>query len=344
MKTAVITGITGQDGAYLAENLLANGYKVFGTYRRASSDNFWRIRELGIAEHPDLTLLLHDITDFGSTLRLLEMARPTEIYNLAAQTHVQVSFEQPFTTAQITGIGPLIFLEAIRAFDRKIRYYQASSAEMFGQVQAIPQDETTPFYPRSPYGVSKLFAHWMTINYRESYDIFAASGILFNHESPLRGVEFVTRKITLAAARIKLGQQAILRLGNLAAKRDWGYAKDYVEGMRLMLQAERPETFVLATNRTTSVRDFVSLSFEAAGIDLEWSSSGVDEFAVSRQSGERVIEVDPALFRPAEVDALIGDYSKANKILGWEPTTDLSTLCCLMVESDLQRFSTRSNK
>lgn len=339
MKTALVTGITGQDGAYLAENLLTHGYKVFGTYRRASSDNFWRIRELGIAEHPDLKLVLHDVTDFGSTLRLLEAARPNEVYNLAAQTHVQVSFEQPFTTAQITGVGSLVFLEAIRAFDRTIRYYQASSAEMFGQVQAVPQDETTPFYPRSPYGVSKLFAHWMTINYREAYGIFAASGILFNHESPLRGAEFVTRKITQAVARMKLGRQAILRLGNLDAMRDWGYAKDYVEGMRLMLQAEQPDTFVLATNRTISVRDFVSLSFAAAGIELEWSSSGVDEFAVSRQSGRRVVEVDPAFFRPAEVDVLIGNYEKAERVLGWRPTTDLHTLCNIMVEADLSRLN-----
>ncbi|WP_419828357.1 GDP-mannose 4,6-dehydratase [Methylobacterium sp.] len=339
MKTALVTGITGQDGAYLAENLLSHGYKVFGTYRRASSDNFWRIRELGIAEHPGLSLVLHDITDFGSTLRLLEKARPDEVYNLAAQTHVQVSFEQPFTTAQITGVGPLVFLEAIRAFDRTIRYYQASSAEMFGRVQAVPQDETTPFYPRSPYGVSKLFAHWMTINYRESYGIFASSGILFNHESPLRGSEFVTRKITLAAARIKLGHQTILRLGNLDAKRDWGYAKDYVEGMRLMLQAEQPDTFVLATNQTTSVRDFVSLSFAAVGVDLEWSSTGADEFAVSRQSGKRVVEVDPAFFRPAEVDALIGNYSKAEKILGWRPTTGLTELCNIMINAELHRHN-----
>lgn len=339
MKTALITGVTGQDGAYLAENLLQRGYKVYATYRRSSSDNFWRMRELNIINQPNLILIQHDLTDFGSTLRLLDRSAPDEIYNLAAQTHVQVSFDQPFTTAQITGIGPLSFLEAIRERNASARYYQASSAEMFGLVQAVPQSETTPFYPRSPYGVSKLFAHWMTVNYRESYNIFAASGILFNHESPLRGSEFVTRKITQAVSRIARGSKEVLRLGNLNALRDWGYAKDYVEGMRLILQAEKPDTFVLATNRTTSVREFVNLSFAAVGVDLDWSSSGVDEFAVTRNGGRRVVEVDPSFFRPAEVDALIGDYSKAEKTLGWRPITDIHTLCSLMVQADLGRVS-----
>lgn len=338
MKTALITGVTGQDGAYLAENLLRRRYKVYATYRRSSSENFWRAEELGILNDSNLVLVQHDMTDFGSTLRLLDRAAPDEIYNLAAQTHVQVSFDQPFTTAQITGIGPLTFLEAIRERKASARYYQASSAEMFGLVQAVPQNESTPFYPRSPYGVSKLFAHWMTINYRESYGIFAASGILFNHESPLRGKEFVTRKITHGVARIARGSEETIRLGNLNALRDWGYAKDYVEGMRLMLQAEKPDTFVLATNRTASVRDFVNFSFAAAGIELEWSCSGLDEFAVTRRGGKRVVEVDPAFFRPAEVDALIGDYSKAEKTLGWRPNTDLHALCGLMVEADLQRL------
>ncbi|MCJ2073754.1 GDP-mannose 4,6-dehydratase [Methylobacterium sp. J-030] len=338
MRTALITGVTGQDGAYLAQNLLHRGYKVYATYRRSSAANFWRITELGILDHPNLALVQHDMTDFGSTLRLLDRTAPDEIYNLAAQTHVQVSFDQPFTTAQITGIGPLTFLEGIREQKAPTRYYQASSAEMFGLVQAVPQNETTPFYPRSPYGVSKLFAHWMTVNYRESYGIYAASGILFNHESPLRGEEFVTRKITRSVARIASGSAEVLRLGNLNALRDWGYAKDYVEGMRLMLQAEKPDTFVLATNRTTSVRDFVTLSFATVGIDLEWSSSGLDEFAVTREGGRRVVEVDPSFFRPAEVDALIGDYGKAEEILGWRPTTDLRALCGLMVEADLRRL------
>ncbi|MCJ2125589.1 GDP-mannose 4,6-dehydratase [Methylobacterium sp. J-077] len=338
MKTALITGVTGQDGAYLAQNLLLHGYKVYATYRRSSSENFWRIEALNILRDPNLILVQHDMTDFSSTLRLLDRAAPDEIYNLAAQTHVQVSFDQPFTTAQITGIGPLNFLEGIRERKAAARYYQASSAEMFGLVQSTPQTETTPFYPRSPYGVSKLFAHWMTVNYRESYGIFAASGILFNHESPLRGKEFVTRKITHGVAQIAHGSETILRLGNLNALRDWGYAKDYVEGMRLMLQADSADTFVLATNKTTSVRDFVTLSFAAADIDVEWSSSGVDEFAISRQSGKRVVEVDPTFFRPAEVDALIGDYSKAENMLGWRPTTKLNELCRLMVEADLQRL------
>ena len=338
MKTALITGVTGQDGAYLAENLLRRGYKVYATYRRSSSENFWRVEALDILGDPNLILVQHDMTDFGSTLRLLDRSAPEEIYNLAAQTHVQVSFDQPLTTAQITGVGPLTFLEAIRERKALARYYQASSAEMFGLVQAVPQNETTPFYPRSPYGVSKLFAHWMTINYRESYGIFAASGILFNHESPLRGKEFVTRKITHHVACIARGSEKILRLGNLNALRDWGYAKDFVEGMRLMLQAEKPDTFVLATNRTTSVREFVTLSFAAIGIDLEWLSSGVNEFAVTCQGGRKVVEVDPAFFRPAEVDALIGDYGKAEKTLGWRPTTDLHALCDLMVEADLRRL------
>ena len=338
MKTALITGVTGQDGAYLAENLLLHGYKVYATYRRSSSENFWRIEALNVLGDSNLVLVQHDMTDFSSTLRLLDRVAPDEIYNLAAQTHVQVSFDQPFTTAQITGIGPLIFLEAIRERKAAARYYQASSAEMFGLVQSTPQTEMTPFYPRSPYGVSKLFAHWMTVNYRESYGIFAASGILFNHESPIRGKEFVTRKITHCVAQIAHGSEVVLRLGNLNALRDWGYAKDYVEGMRLMLQAECPDTFILATNKTTSVRDFVTLSFAAAGIDVEWSSSGINEFAISRESGKRVVEVDPTFFRPAEVDALIGDYSKAEKTLGWRPTTGLNELCRLMVESDLQRL------
>ncbi|SDO26564.1 GDPmannose 4,6-dehydratase [Methylobacterium phyllostachyos] len=342
MRTALITGVTGQDGTYLAENLLQRGYKVYATYRRSSSENFWRLEALNIRNHSNLVLLQHDMTDFGSTLRLLDRSSPDEIYNLAAQTHVQVSFEQPFTTAQITGLGPLGFLEAIRARKAETRYYQASSAEMFGLVQGTPQNETTPFYPRSPYGVSKLFAHWMTINYRESYDIFAASGILFNHESPLRGTEFVTRKITSSVARIVRGSGGVLRLGNLNAMRDWGYAKDYVEGMRLMLQADKPDTFVLATNKTTSVRDFVTLSFRAADVDLDWSGSGVDEFALSRQTGQRVVEVDPAFFRPAEVDTLIGDFTKARKTLGWFPSTDLHALCTLMVEADLRRLGNDS--
>ena len=257
LKSAVVTGVTGQDGAYLAQLLLERNYKVFGTYRRTSSVNFWRMEELGIERHPNLELVEYDLTDVGTSIALVQRAQPDEIYNLAAQSFVGVSFEQPTTTAYITGLGALNLLEAIRLVNPRIRFYQASTSEMFGKVQAVPQDESTAFYPRSPYGVAKLFAHWMTVNYRESYGIFGASGILFNHESPLRGREFVTRKITHAVARIKLGQQDLLELGNLDAKRDWGYAKEFVEGMYRMLQAEQPDTYVLATQRTETVRDNV---------------------------------------------------------------------------------------
>jgi len=268
VKTALITGITGQDGAYLAQLLLEKGYKVAGTYRRTSSVNLWRIEELGIAAHPNLSLVEYDLTDLGSSLRLLDAVEPSEVYNLAAQSFVGVSFDQPVTTANITGIGAVNLLEAIRHTDPGIRFYQASTSEMFGKVQAVPQDEETPFYPRSPYGVAKLYAHWMTVNYRESYGIFGSSGILFNHESPLRGREFVTRKITNAVAQIALGDQRPLELGNMDARRDWGFAKEYVEGMWRMLQVDEPDTYVLATNRTETVRDFVSMAFKAAGLTI----------------------------------------------------------------------------
>src|SRR6476620_2469799 len=258
MKSAIITGITGQDGAYLVELLLSKGYRVYGTYRRSSSVNFWRVEELGVADHPDLHLVESDLTDLSSSIRLLEKTGVKEVYNLAAQSFVGVSFEQPLTTSQVTGLGALNLLEAISIVDPSIRFYQASTSEMFGKVQAVPQVEDTPFYPRSPYGVAKLYAHWMTVNYRESYDIFGASGILFNHESPLRGREFVTRKITDSVAKIKLGKLDVLELGNLDAKRDWGYAKEYVDGMWRILQADVPDTYVLATNRTETVRDFVA--------------------------------------------------------------------------------------
>jgi len=279
MKKAIVTGVTGQDGAYLAELLLTKGYEVYGTYRRTSSVNFWRIEELGIDKHPNLHLVEYDLTDLSSSIRLLETTEATEVYNLAAQSFVGVSFDQPITTAEITGLGPVNLLEAIRIVNPKVRFYQASTSEMFGKVQAIPQIESTPFYPRSPYGVAKLYAHWMTINYRESYDIFACSGILFNHESPLRGREFVTRKITDAMAKIKLGQLDVLELGNMDAKRDWGYAKEYVEGMWRMLQAEKPDAYVLATNRTETVRDFVTMAAKAAGFELTWEGSGDKEIA-----------------------------------------------------------------
>jgi GDPmannose 4,6-dehydratase len=337
MKTAIVTGITGQDGAYLAELLLAKGYKVYGTYRRTSSVNFWRIEELGIANNPNLHLVEYDLTDLSASIRLLQQSGAKEVYNLAAQSFVGVSFEQPVTTAEITGIGPVNLLEAIRIVDPSVRFYQASTSEMFGKVQAIPQTETTPFYPRSPYGVAKLYAHWMTINYRESYGIFGSSGILFNHESPLRGREFVTRKITDAVAKIKLGRQEFLSLGNLDAKRDWGFAKEYVEGMWSMLQADEPDTFVLATNRTKTVREFVQLAFKAADIDVEFSGENEQETAVDTASGNTVMKIDPRFYRPAEVDLLIGDPAKATEKLGWKPSTSLEDLCRMMVEADLRR-------
>ncbi|MDF9827425.1 GDPmannose 4,6-dehydratase [Ereboglobus sp. PH5-10] len=336
-NTALITGITGQDGAYLARLLLEKGYKVFGAYRRTSSVNFWRLEELGVTGHPNLQLVEYDLTDLGATIRLLQTANVTEIYNLAAQSFVGVSFEQPATTAQITALGPLNLLEAIRIVNPQIRFYQASTSEMFGKVQAIPQSETTPFHPRSPYGVAKLYGHWITINYRESYGIFGASGILFNHESPLRGREFVTRKITDAAARIKLGTLDVLELGNLNAKRDWGFAGEYVEGMWRMLQAPEPDTFVLATGRTETVRDFVIMAFKAVGITLQWKGKDEQEIAEDASTGKLLVRVNPKFYRPAEVDLLIGSPAKAKEVLGWEPKTTLEQLCQMMVEADMRR-------
>jgi len=334
---AIITGITGQDGAYLTELLLAKGYTVYGTYRRTSSVNFWRIEELGIQSHPNLHLVEYDLTDLSSSIRLLQTAGATEVYNLAAQSFVGVSFEQPITTAEITGIGPVNLLEAIRIVNPAIRFYQASTSEMFGKVQAIPQIESTPFYPRSPYGVAKLYAHWMTVNYRESYNIFASSGILFNHESPLRGREFVTRKITDSMAKIKLGKLDVLQLGNLDAKRDWGFAKDYVEGMWRILQADHPDTYVLATNRTETVRDFVTMAAKAAGFNLIWQGSGEQEVGIDSKSGNTIVSINPKFHRPAEVELLIGNPEKAKKELGWEPKTTLEELCQMMVEADIRR-------
>lgn len=338
MKTAIITGITGQDGAYLAELLLEKGYEVYGTYRRTSSVNFWRIQDLGIAEHPNLHLVEHDLLDLASSIRLLQQTGASEVYNLAAQSFVGVSFDQPVATAKITGVGALNLLEAIRIVNPGIRFYQASTSEMFGKVQAVPQDESTPFYPRSPYGVAKLYAHWITVNYRESYDIFGSSGILFNHESPLRGREFVTRKITDGVARIKLGKMESLSLGNLDAQRDWGFAKEYVDGMWRMLQADEPDTYVLATNRTETVRDFVTMAFKAAGINVEFSGKNGDETAVDATTGKTVVKIDPRFYRPAEVELLIGNPAKATEKLGWKPKTTLEELCRMMVEADLRRI------
>ena len=339
-KKALVTGITGQDGAYLAQLLLSKGYEVTGTYRRASSVNFWRIEELGIDAHDKLRLVEFDLTDMSSSVRLLHGARPDEVYNLAAQSFVGVSFEQPVATANITGLGAVNLLEAIRLVDPGIRFYQASTSEMFGKVQAIPQSENTPFYPRSPYGVAKLYAPWMTVNYRESYGMFCASGILFNHESPLRGREFVTRKITDAVARIVQGRLDVLELGNLDARRDWGYAKDYVDGMWRILQAERPDTFILATNRTETVRDFVTMAFKAAGIGIEWKGRADAETGHCSRSGKLLVRVSPKFYRPAEVELLIGDPAKALKELDWAATTPLEQRCAMMVEADLRRGAT----
>ncbi|MCX5539973.1 GDP-mannose 4,6-dehydratase [Paraburkholderia sp. CNPSo 3076] len=337
---AIITGITGQDGAYLAELLLGKGYTVFGTYRRTSSVNFWRIEELGIQNHPNLHLVEYDLTDLSSSIRLLQTTGATEVYNLAAQSFVGVSFDQPATTAEITGIGPLNLLEAIRIVNPAIRFYQASTSEMFGKVQAVPQIESTPFYPRSPYGVAKLYAHWITVNYRESYGIFGCSGILFNHESPLRGREFVTRKITDSVAKIKLGKLDVLELGNLDAKRDWGYAKEYVEGMWRMLQADKPDTYVLATNRTETVRDFVTMAFKAAGIAISWKGEGEKETGIDLETGRTLVRINPKFYRPAEVDLLIGSPEKATRELDWKPQVTLEQLCAMMVEADLRRNGT----
>lgn len=337
MKKAIITGITGQDGAYLAELLLEKGYQVFGTYRRSSSMNFWRIEELGIHTNPNLQLIEYDLNDQMSNIRLLEKIQPDEIYNLAAQSFVGVSFDQPIYTAQTTGIGALHILEAIRMVNPKIKFYQASTSEMFGKVQEVPQTEKTPFYPRSPYGFSKLFAHWATINYRESYGIFGVSGILFNHESPLRGREFVTRKITDSVAKIHLGKLDKIELGNLEAERDWGYAKEYVEGMYKMLQYPTPETFVLATNKTQTVKSFVELSFNNIGIEMEWKGKEEHEKGYCSKTGKLLVNVNPQFYRPAEVDYLVGDAQKAKDLLGWETKTNLKDLCANMVEKDIIR-------
>jgi GDPmannose 4,6-dehydratase len=338
-KVALITGITGQDGAYLTEFLLKRGYTVYGTFRRTSSANFWRIASLGVHEHPRLHLVEHDLTDAGASIRLLHRTQAVEVYNLAAQSFVGLSFEQPVTTAEITAVGALHLLEAIRIVNPKIRFYQASTSEMFGKVQAVPQDENTPFYPRSPYGVAKLFAHWTTINYRESYDIFGVSGILFNHESPLRGLEFVTRKITDGIARIKLGKRDLLELGNLDAKRDWGFAREYVDGMWRMLQTPEPGVYVLASGQNASVRDFVTLAAKAVDIEIAWKGSCDHEEGIDTKSGKAIIRVNPKFYRPAEVDLLIGSAAKAKRDLGWKAKTSLEELCRVMVEEDLNRVT-----
>lgn len=337
MPTSVITGVTGQDGAYLAQQLLERGHQVHGTFRRTSSVNFWRLEELGVLGHPNLNLVEFDLIDTGACLRLLDKARPSCVYNLAAQSFVGVSFQQPIATAQMTGIGPLHLLEALRQINDKIKFYQASSSELYGRVLAAPQNEDTPFYPRSPYAVAKLFGHWITVNYRESYGIFASSGILFNHESPLRGREFVTRKITNAVARIHLGKQDWLEIGNLEARRDWGFAKEYTNGMILIMEHSEPGTFVMATGRNASVREFAEMAFAAIGVDLHWRGSGVEEEGICKRTGKVRVKVNPSFFRPAEVDELIGDPSRAQRLLGWKAQTPLRELCRLMIEADIRR-------
>lgn len=340
MKKAIITGITGQDGAYLAQLLLDKGYKVFGAYRRTSSQNFWRIDYLGISNNSNLTLVEHDLIDAASTIRMVSEIKPDEIYNLAAQSFVHVSFDQPLATSMITGIGVTHMLEAIRIVNKNIKFYQASTSELYGKVQEVPQKETTSFYPRSPYGVSKLYAHWMVNNYRESYDMFACSGILFNHESPLRGIEFVTRKISDAVSRISAGLQDYVELGNLNASRDWGYAPEYVNGMYKMLQHDNPDNFVLATNKAYTVRQFAQYAFNVVGIDVKWEGNGVSEKGINSKTGKIIVRINKDFFRLSEVDALIGDYSKAEKELAWAPQIKLKKICQIMVESDLEALKT----
>ncbi len=340
-KVALITGITGQDGSYLAELLLEKGYEVHGMKRRASSFNTSRIDHLYQDIHNEnLRFKLHygDLTDSTNLIRIIQEIQPDEIYNLAAQSHVKVSFDCPEYTANADGLGTLRILEAIRilGLEKKTKLYQASTSELFGLVQETPQKETTPFYPRSPYACAKLYAYWIMVNYREAYGIYASNGILFNHESPRRGETFVTRKITRAAVRIKLGMEEKLYLGNLSSKRDWGHAKDYVEGMWRILQQDEPKDYVLATGVTTTIRDFCTMTFKEVGIDLEWKGTGVDEKGIDKNTGKTIVEVDPKYFRPTEVDLLLGDSSKARKELGWEPKYDLAMMVKEMVEEDMK--------
>ena len=337
-KKALITGITGQDGSYLSELLLEKGYEVHGVIRRSSSFNTWRINHLYKDPHETNGFRLHygDMTDSSNLIHLIQEIKPDKIYNLAAQSHVQVSFEVPLYTAETDALGVLRLLEAIHILkmESKTKLYQASTSEMFGQVKETPQSETTPFNPRSPYGAAKVYAYWIIKNYREAYDMFACNGILFNHESPRRGQTFVTRKITMALAKIKLGLQDKLYLGNLESKRDWGYAKEYVEAMYLMLQQDKPDDYVIATGETHSVREFVEAACKTLEIDLEWVGKGIDEKGINKKTGKTIIEIDPRYFRPTEVDLLLGDISKAKEKLGWEPKTKFKDLVKIMVEAD----------
>ena len=334
-KVALITGIRGQDGAYLAKLLLEKGYEVYGADRRSGEGGFWRLKELGIDK--DVKVVYMDLLEFTNIFRTIERIKPDEIYNLAAQSFVAASFEQPILTSDINSLGTLRLLEVIRTVKPDTKFYQASTSEMFGKAKTLPLNEESYFYPRSPYAVSKLFAHWITVNYREAYNIFACSGILFNHESPLRGTEFITRKVSLAVARIKYGKQDKLVVGNLDAKRDWGYAPEYVYGMYLMLQNDKPDDFVLATGESHSVREFIEEAFKVAGFEIYWEGRGLEEKGRDAKTGKVLVEVSPEFYRPAEVDVLVGDYSKAKKILGWEPKTTFKELVRIMVEEDLRR-------
>ncbi len=338
-RTALVTGITGQDGAYLSRLLLDKGYRVLGAFRRGASLNLWRLNELGVRE-ADIEFIPFELLEYSNVRRAIEDAAPDEIYNLGAQSFVGISFEQPLFTSDVNALGVIRMLEAIREVNPALKFYQASTSEMFGKVQGVPQNEKTPFYPRSPYAASKLLAHWMTINYREAYRLFACSGILFNHESPLRGIEFVTRKITSGLARIREGQQDVVELGNLEAKRDWGFAGDYVEGMWLMLQQAEPDDYVLATGKTTSVRTFCELAASVLDYDLMWEGEGVNTKGIDRKTGKVLIVSHPKFYRPAEVDLLIGDAAKARNQLGWAPRIELPRLVEMMVEADLQRART----
>ena len=336
MKKAFITGITGQDGAYLARFLLDKGYEVYGAFRRSAVLNLTGLKYLGVDDKVQYLPL--ELLEFTNIYRALEKIQPDEFYNLGAQSFVALSFEEPIFTADVTALGPLRVLEAIRAIKPNTKFYQASSSEMFGKVQTIPQNEKTPFYPRSPYAASKLFAHWITVDYRESYGIFACSGILFNHESPLRGLEFITRKVTYGIARIKHKMQEKILLGNLDAKRDWGYALEYVEAMWLMLQQDKPDDYVIASGETRSVREFVELACKAAGFDIVWKGKGLEEKGIDKKTGKTLIEISPEFFRPAEVDILLGDYSKAKGKLGWQPRTKFQDLVSIMVDADIKRI------
>lgn len=342
MKVALITGIRGQDGAYLSKFLLEKGYRVVGADRRSGDSSNWRLKELGIEN--EIEVVYMDLLEFDNIFRTIQKIQPDEVYNLAAQSFVATSFEQPLLTADVDALGVVRLLEALRLIKPDAKFYQASTSEMFGKVQAIPQNEKTPFYPRSPYGVSKVFGHWITVNYRESYNMFACSGILFNHESPLRGLEFVTRKITYNLAQIKFGLRDKIVLGNLDAKRDWGYAKEYVEGMWMMLQQKEPDDYVLATGETHSIKEFVEKACYFAGFDLEWEGKDDNLKGIDRGSGRVIVETSKEFYRPAEVDLLIGDASKAKRVLGWQPKTSFEKLVEIMVDADLKRVAQELNQ